>query len=161
MSIEQRKREYADEMQRRERDRFFWAPPGGESMGTLCPRIDRVLNTLHRDGADLRVLMVCHGEVMWAFRVRLERMSQQQYQKLDYSADPRDKIHNAQILHYTRREPGTGLIAPYLNWVWSVCPWDATHSRNEWEEIRRPKYANEELLAVVEQTPRLISGSER
>ena len=32
---------------------------------------------------DKRVLMVCHGEVMWAFRVRLERMSQETYRELD------------------------------------------------------------------------------
>jgi NAD+ kinase len=160
MSIEQRKREYADDMRRRELDRFFWTPPGGESMATLCLRIDRVLQTLHRDCADQRVLLVCHGEVMWAFRVRLERMSQHRYQELDYSTDPLHKIHNCQILHYTRHDPVTGATAPYLNWLRSVCPWDLTRSRNEWERIERHRYSNEELLELVERTPPLITGRE-
>jgi NAD+ kinase len=160
MPIEQRKREYADDMRRRELDRFFWTPPGGESMATLCLRVDRVLNTLHRECAEKRVLIVCHGEVMWAFRVRLERMSQHRYQELDYSNDPFHKIHNCQILHYTRRDPATGLTAPHLKWMRSVCPWDLTRSHNEWEVLERVGYANEDLLAVVERTPPLITGRE-
>jgi NAD+ kinase len=160
MPIEQRKREYADDMRRRELDRFYWTPPGGESMATLCLRIDRVLNTLHRECADKRVLLVCHGEVMWAFRVRLERMAQHRYQELDYSRDPFDKIHNGQVLHYTRRDPATGLLAPHLNWMRSVCPWDLTRSRNDWQVIERLRYSGEDLLAVVERTPPLLTGEE-
>jgi NAD+ kinase len=160
MSIEQRKREYADDMRRRELDRFFWTPPDGESMATLCLRVERVLNTLHRECADKRVLIVCHGEVMWAFRVRLERMSQHRYQELDYSQDPFDKIHNCQILHYTRRDPATGTVTAYLNWLRSVCPWDLARSSNHWTTIQRPRYSNDDLLALVERTPPLITGRE-
>src|SRR5262249_3996503 len=142
MSIEQRKQEFAEDLRRRELDRFFWQPPGGESMADLCLRIERVIDTLQRDAADQRAIVVCHGEVMWAFRVRLERMSQHEYQRLDNSKHPFDKIHNCQILHYTRREPGTRNVVPYLNWVRSVCPWDLARSPNEWAEIVRPKYTN-------------------
>src|SRR5262249_23237848 len=160
MPIEQRKREYADDMRRRELDRFFWTPPGGESMATLCLRIDRVLNTLHRECVDKRVLIVCHGEVMWAFRVRLERMSQHRYQELDYSRDPFDKIHNCQVLHYTRRDPVGGTTAGHLNWVRSVCPGAPTRSGNAWEKSGRVRSSNADLLDVVERTPRLITGWE-
>jgi NAD+ kinase len=160
MPIEQRKREYADDLRRRDLDRFFWTPPGGESMATLCLRVDRIINTLHRECADKRVLIVCHGEVMWAFRVRLERMSQVRYQELDYSKDVLDKIHNCQVLHYTRHDPETGATASYLNWMRSVCPWDPACSRNAWERIERLRYSNEELLKVVERTQRLIDGRE-
>jgi hypothetical protein len=76
------------------------------------------------------------------------------------SQDPFDRIHNGQILHYTRREPGTGRIVPYLNWRRSICPWNLALSRNDWEPIERPRYTNEDLLAVAERTPRLITGQE-
>jgi NAD+ kinase len=155
MSYQERRERYAEELRRRELDTFFWAPPGGESMASLCLRIDRVLNTLHRECAERRVILVCHGEVMWAFRVRLERMSQEHYRELDLARDPRLKLHNCQVLHYTRRDPLSGTVAPHLNWRRSVCPWDASLSENDWQPIVRPSYSNEDLLAVAERTPRL------
>jgi NAD+ kinase len=155
MSFEERRQRYGDELRRRELDTFFWAPPAGESLANMCLRIDRVLDTLHRECADRRVLIVCHGEVMWGFRVRLERMSQERYRELDQSREPQVKIHNCQVLHYTRRDPTTGVLGAHLNWVRSVCPWDSTLSSNEWQGIRRPSYANDDLRAVAEKSPRL------
>jgi NAD+ kinase len=155
MSHEDRRQRYSDDLARRKLDAFFWTPPGGESMATVCLRIDRVLNTLHRECAGQRVLMVCHGEVMWAFRVRLERMTQERYHELDRSRDNKVKLHNTHILHYTRRNPATGEVAPFLNWMRSVCPWDLTLSENTWQPIERVKYDSADLLAVVDRTPRL------
>jgi NAD+ kinase len=155
MSYEERRQRYSDDLARRELDTFFWTPPGGESMASLCLRIDRVLNTLHRECADKCVLVVCHGEVMWGFRVRLERMSQERYRDLDRSRDPHDKLHNCQVLHYTRRDPDSGAVTPYLNWMRSVCPWNPSLSSNAWQTIERPRYNSADLLAVVERTPRL------
>jgi NAD+ kinase len=155
MSFQERRERYGEELRRREMDAFFWTPPSGESLASMCLRIDRVLDTLHRECADRRVILVCHGEVMWGFRVRLERMAQERYRELDQSHDPTIKIHNCQILHYTRRDPGTGQVAAHLNWMRSVCPWDPGLSRNEWEVIGRPSYTNGGLLAVAERSPRL------
>jgi NAD+ kinase len=155
LSHEERRQRYSDDLARRELDAFYWTPPGGESMASLCLRIDRVLHTLHRECSDQRVLMICHGEVMWAFRVRLERMSQECYRDLDRSREPRHKLHNCQVLHYTRRNPDTGTLAPYLEWMRSVCPWDLSRSDNTWQTISRPRYRSADLLRVVEQTPHL------
>jgi NAD+ kinase len=157
MSYQERRERYADDLKRRELDTFFWTPPGGESMADLCLRIDRIIETLHRDCTDKRVILVCHGEVMWAFRVRLERMSQERYQELDVSSDPKMKIHNCQVLHYTRRDPASGALSPYLDWMRSVCPWDATRCKSDWQKIERRKATNADLMAVVEKTPRLRS----
>jgi NAD+ kinase len=155
MSFQERRERYAEDLKRREMDAFFWTPPGGESMANLCLRVDRVLNTLHRECTEQRVILVCHGEVMWAFRVRLERMSQERYRELDHSPDPCIKMHNCQVLHYTRRDPRTEQIAPYLNWMRSVCPWDPERSDNEWRPVERHRYSNAELLAIAEKTPHL------
>jgi NAD+ kinase len=156
MPNEQRRREYAEDVRRQGLDRFFWSPPDGESMATLCLRLDRVLQTLHRECSDKRVVVVCHGEVMWGFRVRLERISQGEYQRLDFSRDPLDKMHNGQVLHYTRRDPETGRVAPFVRWFRSVCPWDPSRSRNEWQPVAPCGYSNEDLLAAVERMPPVV-----
>lgn len=38
LSKKERKNEYADELARRGRDLFYWQPPGGESIATMCLR---------------------------------------------------------------------------------------------------------------------------
>lgn len=158
MSFEERRQRYSEDLARRDLDGFYWTPPGGESLASVCLRIDRVLNTLHRECADKRVLIVCHGEVMWTFRVRLERMSQERYQELDRDRNEKVKLHNCQVLHYSRRDPATGTIAPYLNWMRSVCPWDGSLSDNDWRPIERLKYDSADLLTVVGRTARLFEG---
>jgi NAD+ kinase len=155
MSYQERRERYADDMRRRELDAFFWTPPNGESIANLCLRLDRVLDTLHRECSDKRVLIVCHGEVMWGFRVRLERMSQEMYRELDQSSDRRIKFHNCQILHYTRRDPETGRLAPHLNWMRSICPWDLDLCHPGWNRIHRCHSSSADLLALADKTPRL------
>jgi len=155
--IERRER-FADELARRDRDGFFWAPPGGESMANLCLRTDRVLHTLHRECSDQDVNIVCHGEVMWSLRVQLERMTQPRYRELDGSSDAKDHIHNSSIIQYTRRHPESGVLTTRYEWMRSVCPWDPKRSRNEWEPIIRPRHTSGELLAEVEAIPRLVDN---
>ncbi len=152
------KARYADDLRRRGINAFYWTPSGGESMADLCLRLERVIDTLHRHGEGKRVIIVCHGEVMWAFRMRLERMSAKRFLELDASRDPKNMMHNCQIVHYTRRDPESGKVASYVKWMRSVCPTDLTRSRNVWEPVERPLYSNEELLAYAETVPRLISG---
>ena len=147
---------YADERRRRRIDPFYWCPPGGESMATLCLRIDRVLDTLHRECDSKRVIMVMHGETMWAFRIRLERLSQSRCRSLDESVDPRDRIHNGQVILYTRINPQTNAVSPYMNWMYSACPTDPSLHTHGWEEIRRPSYSNDDLLAGTDTVKRLI-----
>lgn len=144
---------FADAMRRRTVDSFFWAPPDGESMAQLCLRVDRVIDTLHRECSDKSVIIVCHGEVMWAFRVRLERMLQGRYKELETSKHPFDHIHNCQILHYTRRRDQAGqdcqIVSPFYERMRSICPTNLTLSRNEWEPIVRRSYSNDDLLAIL------------
>lgn len=108
------------------------------------------------------VIAVSHGETMWAFRLRLERMSQVTYRKLDESDDKRDRIHNAQIIQYTRIDPHSARAeepcnpSPYYKWMRSVCPTDENLSWNKWAEIERQTYTNEELLQNVERYPRTL-----
>jgi NAD+ kinase len=157
MSQEERVQRFAEELKRRRRDGFFWAPPGGESMASSCLRIEKIFDTLHRECSDKRIIIVCHGEVMLSFKVRLERMTQDRFYEIERSDDPHDQIHNGQIFHYTRRDPDTGKLAKYVNWFRSICPWNLSLSSNVWEVIERKKYNNSEILKEVEKIPRMLS----
>jgi len=156
MSVEERESKYAQSMKEREIDPFYWKPPNGESIADLCLRIDRVIDTLHRECECKKVVIVCHGEVMWAFRVRLERMSQQRFMYLDSSKDPAHRIHNCQIIHYTRINPcdQRAQPTPYLNWMRSFCPQKGIEGT--WEEIVRQRYTNTQLLERAESIKRII-----
>lgn len=68
---------------------------------------------------------------MMAFRVRLEKLSTRQFQQIENSDNQHDSLHFCQILHYTRKNPKTGEIAPIPMWMRSICPWDLTRSSNE------------------------------
>lgn len=152
----EREEKFAEYCQSMKRDRFFGAPPNGESMADVALRLGRLLDTLNRECFDKRVIVVCHGETMWAMRVRLERMLAKRFDELDVSGHPHDRIHNGQIIHYTRRDPATGAMARRYDWMRSVCPWDESLSSNIWTRIERPVFTNRDLLAMADAEPRLV-----
>jgi len=159
LATDEQFRRFPEAMRERDRDAFYWRPPGGESLAEVSLRVDRVLDTLRRARTPERVIVVCHGEVMRAFRVRIERIPQHRYMELHDPPDIRDQIHNCQVLHYTRRDPADPeRIHDYLAWMRSTCPWDPALSRDTWVPVTRPRYTDAQLLAIVEQTPRLLSG---
>jgi len=166
---------------------FYGSPENGESMAVLSMRIDRVLDTLHREYSDKNVIIVCHGETMWGFRIRLERMLEDDFNTLDKSSHPHDRIHNCQILHYTRakrpisrkdwlerleeelgKNPEMRVMAgaydaycqlqPYLYQMRSICPTDTNLSSNAWRVIERKQFSNDDLLAQVEGWPTLCGA---
>jgi hypothetical protein len=96
---------------------------------------------------------------MWAFRVRLERLSQIRFHQLNTSKDPKDAMHNTQILHYTRVHPVTGEVSPYFKFMKSVCPWKPEYGSEQWMEFERPIYSNEELFASVKTVPRYVNNT--
>jgi NAD+ kinase len=152
----ERKSRFSEHVARRPIDGMFWMPPGGESIAQVCLRVDRVLQTLHRECTLKRVIIVCHGELMWAFRIRLERLSQESFLRMSRSTDPRDKIHNGQVLHYSRHDPDTLELHQHVVSMRSVCPNNLALSRNEWQPVIRPTFTNEELLVEVEQVKQQV-----
>lgn len=137
-------------------DPLYWRPPGGESIaGVAEDRVRNVLSTLHREATGQRVIMVAHGELMWAARLVLERMDDDRFMVLD--ADKAHKIHNCAVLHYTRLDPASGVQAPRLSWlrrshpvVDSADPSDWHMQVGDWEPIVFAGRSNAELLAAVE-----------
>uniref|UniRef100_M4BKV5 Uncharacterized protein n=1 Tax=Hyaloperonospora arabidopsidis (strain Emoy2) TaxID=559515 RepID=M4BKV5_HYAAE len=160
MSEQERFIKMQDELKRRELNRFYYAPPGGESLAAVAQRADRLLGILNHECRDKRAIVVAHGEVIWAMRTRLERMSQDTFIELQESGRMVDQIHNGHVLHYTRKDPLTGVMAPYFTHVRSVCPWNEKLSPKGWMKIDRPVYDNELLLATAERVPRMIISEE-
>lgn len=154
---DERQEKFADALKMRNTEPFFWSPPNGESFANLCLRIDRMLNTLHRECGDKRVIIVCHGEVMWAFRVRMERMSQVRFKELHLSRRDEDRINNCQIIHYTRRDPVTGKLSPHADWMQMTRPTASPVWQSGWRDIIRPRYTNEALLKVVSNFEQLVA----
>ena len=153
---DERAERFALDYESRKINPFYWKPPRGESMLDLCLRIDRLLNTLYRECDGQDVIIVCHGEIMWAFRIVIERITLHDYIDLDASNNPFHRIHNCQIIQYSRLNPETAEQSKYLNWMRSICPWDLSLSTNDWQKIIRPSFSNEQLLKFVEKVPRLI-----
>jgi NAD+ kinase len=147
---------YAESYARYKLDPFRWQPPGGgESVAQLCMRADRVLDTLHRQAQDQSVIVTCHGMMMWAFMVRIERLTPGMF--LDRTKDASFRIRNCQVHHYTRRDPVTGRVSDHADWVRSVCPWDTTKSNPNWREIIRPRFSSVDLLEMARSSPRLVA----
>lgn len=157
MPEDERQERFGQALAMRDHQPFFWAPPNGESFKDLCLRIDRVLATLARECTEKRVIVTCHGEVMWAFRILLERMSQQLFKELHLSKKPIHRINNCQIIHYTRTDPHTGKICPHYNYMRMIRPTDTPVWEGGWTNIVRKSYSNAELLSLVEESPALVA----
>jgi len=153
----EREVEYAETIKRLKKDSFYVAPPGGESIANVCLRVDRVLGNWQSSCPGQRLIAVCHGGIMMAFRVRLEGMGQSQYQEIVNT--PEYKINHCHILHYSRRNPETGEIESIPKWKRSINPINPKYSEKngEWEEIYRPTYTTEQLAVEVNRLPQLIN----
>ena len=155
LTEEEKERDFAAYMLARRNDSYFWKPPNGESMVDVCLRLHRFLDTVHRGHAGESVIVVCHANVMQAFRILLERLSQNQFNALANTPNPHDRIHNCQVIHYSRQNPADAAdVRPHPMWVRSVCPYDPALSRPDWCAIVRGHYSNDDLLREAEAVPR-------
>lgn len=151
-------RDFARHHRQRQINRFYWAPEGGESIAQMCERLHGgILSTLHRENGKGNVIIVCHGEIMWGFRILLEKLTGDDFIRLDSSRHPYDEMHNCQILEYSRSNPDRPEeIRPYPGWKRSVCPWNQELSSNSWQEIVRPCLTNLDLMRRADTQRRFL-----
>jgi len=157
LSNTERKEQFYTELERKKLDSFYFAPPGGESIANCCLRVERWLGEIKRDCNGFSIITVCHGNILKSLRIRLERMTQENWGLLN---TVKYKTHNCQIIHYSRRDPNTGRVSKQFEWVRSICPWDERRSQLtcNWEKIARHTFTNEDLLKDVDSIPRLINN---
>jgi broad specificity phosphatase PhoE len=139
---------------------LYWTPPGGESIAHVAEnRVRNICDTLQREAAGARVLAVTHGELALAFRLNLERLSDEEYEALD--ADPSGHLRNAGALHYSTTGPNPDHPHhQHLRWVRMAYP-VPVHDGNkttrnapdpgwvvqvtDWKPIHFPTYTNATL----------------
>lgn len=134
---------------------FYWSPPGGESMATLCIRVDQFLNFLNENCSGLNVVIVTHGTLMEAFRIRLENMDKKRYEELVRD----EKIKNCEILWYTQRNPITKKYTGE-KWMTKICPYDIDISEINWNKIQKFTYKNTELRIRFDNINNLIDTND-
>ena len=150
-----------EEDQRRRRHGLYFAPSGGESLASVIIRVDLILAYLNGRYPGRRVLMVCHGELMWAFRLRFEKLNQIQYRDMADVARGDERIHNGSVLRFSRQDPGSGAIHDHFRFMQLATPWHADEAkrRPQWRTFRPNSYSNGELLDLVNRFPRYYEGS--
>lgn len=154
MSKQDFARKYSQNASYRDSDPLYWAPPAGESIANVAEnRVRNILSTLHRENPHDNVLMVTHGEFMWATRLVLERWSDEEF--LDRDADRAEVIHNCTVLQYTAVDPcNPEKVHEKLNWVRRSWParvdGEWTMFVGEWEEFDRKYFSGDDLLEKVE-----------
>lgn len=136
---------------------FFSKPPQGESFAQLCHRVEQIIAILSRDWSGKRVIIVCHSDVMMAFRFILERIPIDRFKELILSGKKEDRVYNCQIIHYSRRHPDGHGTSYDAVWVQMIRPTSRPATTTPWRKIEQEHlYTNKELLEMVSSTPRLI-----
>jgi NAD+ kinase len=143
-------------------NKWYWCPPGGESLATdVRLRWERILNTMHREMDGHTYIGVGHGDLIEVARVIFERLQISEW--LEQQAGPAYQLQNCQILHYSRINPETGEDAGKLMWRRSICPWDEGKSwfGGKWVKLDLDRrFSDEELLAEAEQFEPLFSETD-
>ena len=139
-SKEDKKKLYPDEVKRKEKNLFYFTPIGGESLANVCLRIEQFINILCRYASGMKVIVVAHGHVLRAFRIRLEKMNHKQIEEL--YKDENKTILNTQIIWYSRRNPHTNKISNDFKYKKVVCPWNLEECNEEWITFKKKKFTN-------------------
>jgi broad specificity phosphatase PhoE len=132
---------------------------GGESMPDVYSRFRDFQGTLHREQSGKRVCVVSHGDFMNAARYGIERMTPEEWEKID--ADRAYALQNCTILHYTRVNPNDpNDVQDKLHWRRYIYPGDIEHSPfgGQWVELSdRRRYTGEELISQATAAERLTN----
>jgi len=143
----------------KEASAFFARMAGGESVFDTSFRVREFLGMCAREYEAKRVIAVAHGEVMWATRFVIERLTPYEWQEMD--DDKKQRIGNCSVLQYTRQDPtGSGEVAPSLSSGWRRITDPIEHDSpygGEWKRLEGKRFLNAaELMAQVEASGHLL-----
>ncbi|KAH3758405.1 phosphoglycerate mutase family protein [Pelomyxa schiedti] len=137
-------------------DLLSYQAPGAESISNTCVRVDQFLQKIASHCSGMRVIVLCHPSISFTFRLLLERTLRREYEAefLQLNSTP----HSCNILHYSRKDPHTGVVHAHLKWMRSVNPLIPS-AACLWQEIIPPSFTNAALLAIVEKIPQCIDNT--
>jgi NAD+ kinase len=157
LNEEQREEQYRHSRKLKNQNKWYWCPPGGESLATgVRLRFEDILDTYHRELNGKDAIAVTHGEKIDVGSFVLERLTVIEW--LARNEDPKFRIPNCFVLQYSRTNPETGRMENHANWRRGVCVWDPNFSWDDgnWVRIEHKQYSDEELLQMAEQYPPLL-----
>jgi len=154
-SKEDKKLLYPEELKRKEKNLFYFSPIGGESLANVCLRIEQFINILCRYASGMKVIVVAHGHVLRAFRIRLEKMNHNEIEEL-YKEENKT-ILNTQIIWYSRRNPDTNKISNDLKYKKVVCPWNLEKCNEDWISLKKNNLStNDDLLNSISDVKNIL-----
>jgi broad specificity phosphatase PhoE len=96
---------------------FMARPPGGESLADVVARVHMFLNTIFRDRAGQKIMVVTHGGTIRCFRILLERWGYEQAERWPPGQTPA----NCGVTVYRCADAGDRLeLAEYNHVYWTV-----------------------------------------
>jgi NAD+ kinase len=156
MTQAQKDKKFGDNLARRAMQEFYWRPPNGETRLDAGLRWDRIMHSLSDRHHDHRVIIVAHETLIEAGMIRRLHWTVEEFCKWKESNDEATKIHNCQIIHFSRRDPISGTIHEGVRWWRTVCPWDLSITDGSWQPILKRRFTNDELLKQASEYERLI-----
>jgi NAD+ kinase len=154
---EEREKIFAANLAKRELQEYWWRPPNGETRLETGMRWDRVMVSLANRHSDHREIIVAHETMIEAGLIRRLHWTVEQFCSWKATNDPATKIHNCQVVHFSRRDPETGRIHPSVRWYRSVCPWNLALTPGKWQKIEKQLFTNTELLEQALHHPKIIA----
>lgn len=149
LTEEERQERFGKILKMREVEPFFWSPPGGESFNSLVLRVRDFITSLARVGVE-NVVVVCHGEVMKAFRIVFMHLKPWEYAKMEFSKESLERVKNCQIDHYSRRNPETFQLSQRLEWFQVYRPAEDQGVVIPWKNLPQELPTNEDLLFIAD-----------
>ena len=113
--------------------KFYYRPPGGESWTDVILRLRSVVDSLARDYADQRVLIVCHSVVIFCLRYLFEAMTEEQILKIERETD----VANCSLTTYSFKGTKGTAGHPVLETFNFVAPLNESNERVTREPDRR------------------------
>lgn len=144
MTEDERLEKFGESLKMHNVEPFFWAPPNGESFNGLLLRLRDLIDSLIRAQVT-NAVVVCHGEVMKAFRIIFLQLTPMEYAEMEFSKDSLKRIRNCQIDHYTRRDPKTLALSERLDWLRIYRPAEDSLTPNSWISLPRKRYNSFDL----------------
>ena len=84
-------------LKQREANNFHWIPQNGEPMASVCERAKNFVHRILDKSTSRDVIIVTHGEFIWAMRIALGEITPYDYEKL-HATKP---IYNCQITEFS------------------------------------------------------------